>query len=768
MVGQDSLASRGKRHRKRRQAASSTPSTEIIIENENDAEVDNDTGTDADTGENEANNNDNSIIVTGDAVAVANIINVVNTNIVNSEGFLVFLSNLFGTNGLYDLRQWFVKGSQVGGCNLEACDGSNTTLNINNDNNATINNTVVVRSSTGGNESNDNDGNAVINTGNAYAAANVINIANTNIVDSTYLLLNLNNFGDLAENLVLPSRNFFARMFGRGSTIGTRATSVTNKNRASIENRIGVGADTGGNEVNNNGGLSSIQTGNAYASSNVTNIVNTNILNTDSFNLLIRVHGNWTGSVFGLPTGISWERTPFGVRLFNDPGITEGGNDYKSLTVNNNNTASISNNISVYALTGDNEVNGNGGAGVINTGNAYAAANVTNVVNTNIIGRNWMLGIINIFGNWTGNLSFGQPDLWIGADVVADGPIMAGSSLTYYFTIVNRGDAVATGITLSNTFDFPYLHFNSADETYSASQIMWNIGDLQPGESMELIVGAFIDDNLNARQRTITSTVTLESTEDDANILDNTDIISIVALALPGTFGYGGPSVSYEMPPDLSIVKTNNSTGDIMASSTVDYEIVIENNGKGPAFSTMLYDELKNDEGEVINMETWDLGDILPGEIITLTYSTEYNASTTSGVYTNYAYIEGYSGTRYAIPFYGSYIKTDAATSTVTIIGEDFSNGAYVEDEEKEEKEEDTIETVVVSIIRGLLPPVKVATVHAAAFDSFTQPPSTGGNGGLIAGVFATTIMPFWHIWLLLLVLLLLVFLPEAFRKRGA
>jgi len=755
------------------EAASSTPPTDITIENENDAEVDNIEGIDAETGENEANNNSNTIIETGDAIAVANVINVVNTNIVNSDGFLVFLSNLFGTEGLYDLRKWFVDGGEGGGCDLEACDGSNTTLNVNNDNNATINNTVVVRSSTGGNESNNNDGSAVIVTGNAYAAANVINVANTNIVDSTYLLLNLNNFGDLSENLVLPSRNFFERVFNRGSSVAQRGTSVVNNNRANIENRIGVVADTGGNEANGNGGISSILTGDVNSSASVTNVVNTNILNTDSFNLLIRVHGNWTGSIFGLPDGINWERTPFGVRLFNNPEIEdgEGGNGYESLNVENNNTASISNNISVFALTGENEVNNNGGAGVIDTGNAYAAANVTNVVNTNIIGRNWMLGMINIFGDWNGNLSFGQPDLWIGADVVSDGPVMAGSQLTYYFTIVNRGDAIATNITLTNVFDFPYLHFNGGNETDSASRTMWDIGDLQPGESMELIVEAFVDDNLNARRRTLTSTVTLVSTEDDANVLDNTDIIAIVASALPGTYGSGGLSVSYEMPPDLSIVKTNNTDGEIMASSTVDYEIVVENNGEGPAFSTMLYDELTNDAGDVINMEAWDLGDILPGEVITLTYTTEYNASTTSGVYTNSAYIEGYYGTRFVVPFYGSYLKTDAATSTVIIVGET-SSAAVHEENEEDEEEEDTIEAVVTSIIRGILPPVKVATVHAAAFDSFTLPPSVGdnsnGNRGLIAGVFASTILPFWHMWLLLLILLLIALLPEAFRDGEA
>ena len=46
------------------------------------------------------------MIDTGDAFAYANIINVVNTNILNSNGFLFFLNSLFG-NGTLDLNDYF-------------------------------------------------------------------------------------------------------------------------------------------------------------------------------------------------------------------------------------------------------------------------------------------------------------------------------------------------------------------------------------------------------------------------------------------------------------------------------------------------------------------------------------------------------------------------------------------------------------------------------------------------------------------------------------
>ena len=53
-------------------------------------------------------------------------------------------------------------------------------------------------------------GDAGVTTGNAYAAANVLNLVNTNIVNSSYLLLSFNNFGDLSQDITLPSDGFFS------------------------------------------------------------------------------------------------------------------------------------------------------------------------------------------------------------------------------------------------------------------------------------------------------------------------------------------------------------------------------------------------------------------------------------------------------------------------------------------------------------------------------------------------------------------------------
>src|SRR3989338_4362740 len=66
------------------------------------------------TGENAAVGGEGTnLIVTGNAVSTANVINEVNTNIFNSDGLILFLNQLFGHGidlSTYDLSYFFVGG----------------------------------------------------------------------------------------------------------------------------------------------------------------------------------------------------------------------------------------------------------------------------------------------------------------------------------------------------------------------------------------------------------------------------------------------------------------------------------------------------------------------------------------------------------------------------------------------------------------------------------------------------------------------------------
>ena len=95
-----------------------------------------------------------AIIDTGDAVASADIINVVNTNIFNSNGLIFLLSTLFGANS-FDLRNLFNlfgEDTQLGpttACSLESCAQAGIDLTIHSTSTVQITNNVIVRSITG-------------------------------------------------------------------------------------------------------------------------------------------------------------------------------------------------------------------------------------------------------------------------------------------------------------------------------------------------------------------------------------------------------------------------------------------------------------------------------------------------------------------------------------------------------------------------------------------------------------------------------------------
>ena len=631
------------------------------VTSENHATTTNQANSEATTGDNEAAaGGGNAVIATGNAVATANVINTINTNIVNSTGALYLLNRLFG--GTLDLSSLFSSSFSPSGnggpCTLSTCDQEGTMYQVHSTSTAKLTNDVVVRASTGGNNATSTDGGAYIQTGHAGAAANVVNVANTNIVDSNYLLVSVNNLGNLFGDIVLPGASFFSELFSSNRpTAGN--VSVTNENDATLTNNVSAEANTGDNAATTTGDGEggTIATGNAAASANTANVVNTNLFGGTAIHLLFRVNGNWNGSVFGAPPGLSWSQTPYGLELYSDGSAqSAGGTPISNLDVSNNNTADIENNVSVVALTGDNKAEGGDGSS-IQTGDAYAGANTINVVNTNVVGQNWILAVFNIMGDWSGNLSFGQTDLWVGAR--AEGDMTPGSLVDFTLTVTNLGNAAANDAVLHAAFDNDLLEVLGDD-------LDWALGALPAGGTVERTFQARIAEGLRAGQHPVQLTATAESHEPDADDSNNTDHLSLVVD--------NGEYVEYynlmsEMTPpsDLRITKTA-STNTVTAPGSVDYEVLIENLG-GPAYHAELVDVLVDENDNVIHEQVWPLDTIYPNEAITITYTVEFEEGTASGTYTNYAQV--YAITRHwsLDPFYGSFGDSEEVTTEVEVIG---------------------------------------------------------------------------------------------------
>ena len=147
---------------------SAPPSLDVLVENE--AVVENESETAAETGENSALAEEEAIIDTGNASASANVVSVVNLNLIESNGFLYLLNNFLQFLGHIDLRPLAVPASDTPApsdpCEPTDCDAATTSLAVEAKNEARISNAVIVRSQTGGNSAQGDEG-ASIDTGNA-------------------------------------------------------------------------------------------------------------------------------------------------------------------------------------------------------------------------------------------------------------------------------------------------------------------------------------------------------------------------------------------------------------------------------------------------------------------------------------------------------------------------------------------------------------------------------------------------------------------------
>lgn len=657
-----------------------TGGNDADIDNTSTTTIDNTSTTTAATGENMASTTGNAIITTGTSYATANVINIANTNILNSQGFLYFLSQIFGIQS-FDLRSIFgsFANADPSSCSLLSCgDGDVTFVNSSD---ASITNDVVVRSGSGTNLAS-STGDGLIQTGDAYAAANVLNIVNTNIADSNYLMVVFNNFGDFGGDIVLPGASLFQQLFNNSSAGGLESLDSTTNNDATIANNTDTEAETGNNSASTTDGAATVNTGDAISSTNVVNHVNQNIIGNDSFVILFRVFGKWNGSVLGTPQNVLWEQSAGGIKLYTAPSFdaSEGSlgaqatsDTDATLNASSTGNANIENNVSVYALTGDNKVASTEGDATVNTGNAYASTNIVNVANTNVIGRNWVLLIFNIFGDWFGNLSFGRPDLWVGGAATSDSnPIRNGSRVTYKFTVANKGDSDATNVVLKADYDRALLAFENPGTTPEASATgsegtsQWSLGTIKAGETREVSYDANVASSIPGGETPISLSASVSATGNDENAEDNEDVIAITAVnPTLASYSGGGGGGSWNSPSALKITKSAN-VATTTASSTVSYMIKIKNNG-GPAFNSVLADVIKDAEGRIIKKKQWSLQTIKSDETVEVTYDVVFSASSTPGVYHNAAQVFAFDQS--ADPLIGHKITSELASTSVEVVG---------------------------------------------------------------------------------------------------
>lgn len=182
---------------------------------------------------------------------------------------------------------------------------------------------------------------------------------------------------------------------GPGSTntctvSNTNTVTVNNVNDAQIVNNIRSTANTGGNSASNNTMGGSVTTGNASLNATVGSVANINTTNvTAGF-------GGGNNNGYNNVTG------PFST---NNAFLT----NLQTVRVQNDNTATVTNNVTTAADAGSNRADNNTGPAVVRTGNASLATVVAN--GSPQFGINDNLTVVNLFGaggnNTAGNSTTG-------------------------------------------------------------------------------------------------------------------------------------------------------------------------------------------------------------------------------------------------------------------------------------------------------------------------------------------------------------------------
>ncbi len=337
----------------------------------NTANISNNIDVDADTGNNDANDNTGGdvSIDTGDADATVSVTNTANSNQASVDGCCP------------DDVTLTIKGNGTDNGNNDENKikfTSNNTNSITQTNNAEFDNDVDVDLDTGKNDANGNTGGDVsVETGDADATVTVSNQANAN-----WAAITGGNGGGVAVEIS-----------GNGSdsdnTVKVNLTSnntINQSNYADISNDVDVDADTGKNDANDNtGGDVSIDTGDANADVNVSNMANFNAAELEGCGCLedldVLVKGNGSDSdntVKAYLTSVKY------ITQTNDYDCGKGGYQEWFWRGHKNDC----NEVDVDLDTGKNDVNDNthGGDPSVTTGDADADVEVENTANSNVLG----------------------------------------------------------------------------------------------------------------------------------------------------------------------------------------------------------------------------------------------------------------------------------------------------------------------------------------------------------------------------------------------
>lgn len=401
--------------------STSATNSQTGADSENNATVNQDTSVTVDqTNTANTTNNITGNVNTGDNAASFNTGNgTTDSGDINGQLTVVNVSNAQANNGSTIAAQSYagnqsqpinVANNQTGARSLnDAAVNQDSTVRVNILNDATTVNNALINANTGNNSANFNTGNGTANSGDVNLALTFISLLNELDPNTPIDVSVVNVMGDLINDFIFPALAANNRTGSGSQNLSTidanHDLTVTTANNAEIINSVAYDLNTGNNRADFNTGGGSATAGSVNAQTAITNIANApaNML------YLVNVYGQCDCDLSALdpskyilniiPDGIAASNTETGADSENNATV----DSQSDTNINQTNNGSVTNNIRVNANTGNNSANFNTGSGSASSGDINVATTIANLVNTTVqAGERFMLGVINILGNWTG------------------------------------------------------------------------------------------------------------------------------------------------------------------------------------------------------------------------------------------------------------------------------------------------------------------------------------------------------------------------------
>jgi hypothetical protein len=254
---------------------------------------------------------------TGDAAAIADIVNVINSVIGAGQSFI----GTININGNLDgdillppdaLNTLLAAGATTSGPNSPLSSGANNNLTATLTDTSSINNTLNLNAQTGSAAVTNNTTAGNATTGDASTNLTVLNLTGKQVVGSDALLVFVNVMGKWVGMIVnAPAGSNAAALGGGISTNGPNSpanssgdsnTNVNSTNNSSINNNVKLNSTSGNALVSDNTTAGNATSGKAMANLSLLNISTSSLSLSNWLGILfINVFGSWNGS-FGIDT----------------------------------------------------------------------------------------------------------------------------------------------------------------------------------------------------------------------------------------------------------------------------------------------------------------------------------------------------------------------------------------------------------------------------------------------------------------------------------